>query len=193
MKFMNCALPPLRLLAGAVLTTVAFAVLADPPPHAPAHGWRAKHDSYYVGYTGTRWPSDYAITSGHCNREEVGAVIGGVTGGVIGHEVAKPEDRVVATILGAAVGALIGSKIGKELDERDQGCIGQSLELAQPGQSVQWRNDQSGVAYVLTPTGSEQIDGRSCRVFKLRSAANGKSQTVKRRGCQVAQGQWEIR
>ena len=73
----------------------------------------------------------------------------------------KPEDRVVATILGAAVGALIGSKIGKELDERDQGCVGQSLELAQPGQSVQWRNDQSGVAYVLTPTGSEQLDGRT--------------------------------
>ena len=82
MKFMNCALPPLRLLAGAVLTTAAFVVLADPPPHAPAHGWRAKHDSYYVGYTGTRWPSDYEITSGHCNREEVGAVIGGVTGGI---------------------------------------------------------------------------------------------------------------
>ena len=83
-------------------------------------------------------------------------MIGGVAGGTIGHEVAKPEDRVVATIIGAAVGALVGAKIGKELDERDQGCIGQSLELAQPGQSVQWRNDQSGVAFVLTPTGSEQ-------------------------------------
>jgi surface antigen len=193
MKSITRTLRPVRLLAASSLILVASVLLADPPPHAPAHGWRAKHDSYYVGYTGTRWPQDYEITSGHCNREEVGAVIGGVAGGTIGHEVAKPEDRVVATIIGAAVGALVGAKIGRELDERDQGCIGQSLELAQPGQSVQWHNDQSGVAYVLTPTGSEQIDGRSCRVFKLRSTANGKAQTVTRRGCQVAQCQWEIR
>jgi surface antigen len=193
MKSITRTLRPVRLLAASSLILVASVLLADPPPHAPAHGWRAKHDSYYVGYTGTRWPQDYEITSGRCNREEVGAVIGGVAGGTIGHEVAKPEDRVVATIIGAAVGALVGAKIGRELDERDQGCIGQSLELAQPGQSVQWHNDQSGVAYVLTPTGSEQIDGRSCRVFKLRSTANGKAQTVTRRGCQVAQGQWEIR
>jgi len=193
MESITRTLRPVRLLAASSLILVASVLLADPPPHAPAHGWRAKHDSYYVGYTGTRWPQDYEITSGHCNREEVGAVIGGVAGGTIGHEVAKPEDRVVATIIGAAVGALVGAKIGRELDERDQGCIGQSLELAQPGQSVQWHNDQSGVAYVLTPTGSEQIDGGSCRVFKLRSTANGKAQTVTRRGCQVAQGQWEIR
>jgi surface antigen len=190
---MTRALRPVRLLAAGSLMLLASALLADPPPHAPAHGWRAKQGSYYVGYTGTRWPRDYEITSGHCNREEVGAVLGGVVGGTIGHETAKPEDRVVATIIGAAVGALVGSKIGKELDNRDQSCIGQALELAQPGQSVQWRNEQLGVAYVLTPNGSEQVDGRSCRSFKLRSTANGKSQTVTRRGCQVAQGQWEIR
>lgn len=191
MRSMN--LQPVRLIAGAFLTTLACAVLADPPPHAPAHGWRAKHGSYYVGYTGTRWSDDYDVTSGRCNREEIGAVLGGVVGGTIGHEVAKPEDRVVATILGAAVGALVGSKIGRELDERDHGCIGQSLELAQPGQSVQWLNEQSKVAYVLTPTKSENIDGRNCRVFTLRSTASGKSQTVTRTGCQMAQGQWEIR
>src|SRR5262245_8747751 len=182
-----------RVLASALLMTLTTLVLADPPPHAPAHGWRAKHDAYYVGYTGTHWPDDYDITSGRCNREEVGAVLGGVVGGTIGHEVAKPEDRVVATILGAAVGALVGSKIGRELDDRDHSCIGQSLELAQPGQTVQWRNDQSGVSYVLTPTSAKQVDGRSCRVFKLRSTISGKAQTVTRTGCQVGDGQWEIR
>jgi surface antigen len=193
MKNLTQVLQLRQVLASALLMTGATMVLADPPPHAPAHGWRAKHDSYYVGYTGTRWPRDYEITSGRCNREEVGAVLGGVVGGTIGHEVAKPEDRVVATILGAAVGALVGSKIGRELDERDEGCVGQSLELAQPGQAVQWRNDQSGVTYVLTPTDAKQLDGRNCRVFKLRSSAAGKSQTVTRTGCQMEQGQWEIR
>ncbi len=193
MKFAIRALPSMRLITGACSAMVALVVMADPPPHAPAHGWRAKHDAYYVGYTGTRWPRDYEVTSGHCNREEVGAVLGGVVGGTIGHEASRPEDRVVATILGAAVGALVGAKIGRELDERDQHCVGQSLELAQPGQAVEWRNEQTGVAFVLTPTKEEQIDGRTCRVFKLRSSAGGKSQTVTRRGCQVGAGQWEIR
>src|SRR5262245_50397362 len=193
MRSVTASLWAARFLASACLSLWSLAVGADPPPHAPAHGWRAKHDAYYLGYTGTRWPRDYDITSGRCNREEVGAVLGGVVGGTIGHEVAKPEDRVVATILGAAVGALVGSKIGRELDDRDHSCIGQSLELAQPGQTVQWRNDQSGVSYVLTPTSAKQVDGRSCRVFKLRSTVSSKAQTVSRTGCQVAPGQWEIR
>ena len=193
MKSLTRGVKPLRLIAAGSLSLVTLVALADPPPHAPAHGWRAKHDAYYMGYTGTPWPRDYEITSGRCNREEIGAVVGGVAGGTIGHEVAKPQDRVVATIMGAAVGALLGSKIGRQLDERDQNCVGQALELAQPGQNVEWRNDGSGVSYVLTPTGLDRIDGRTCRVFTLRSSGHGKSQTVTRRGCQVAAGQWEIR
>ena len=58
-------------LAAALSSTLA---LADPPAHAPAHGWRKKNDPSYVGYTGTAWPRDYGITTGHCNREEIGAV-----------------------------------------------------------------------------------------------------------------------
>ena len=38
----SITLQPVRLIAGAFLTTLACAVLADPPPHAPAHGWRAE-------------------------------------------------------------------------------------------------------------------------------------------------------
>lgn len=182
-----------QLVANSCLLMFATAVIADPPAHAPAYGWRAKHDPYYVGYTGTQWTKDFDITSGRCNREEVGAVLGGVVGGAIGNNVADRDDRVVATIVGAAVGALVGAKIGHELDEKDERCVGQSLELAQTGHTVEWRNDQTGVGFVLTPTKAEEIDGRSCRVFKLRASVKGKSQTVTRRGCQIATGEWEIR
>ena len=33
--------------------------LSQPPPHAPAHGWRKKNDPYYVGYTGRQWERDF--------------------------------------------------------------------------------------------------------------------------------------
>ena len=44
-----------RPMAAALTILLSFAVaapvaLADPPPHAPAHGWRKKHKGY-TGYT----------------------------------------------------------------------------------------------------------------------------------------------
>ena len=44
---------------------------------------------------------DYDIGSGHCNREEIGAVLGGVVGGVVGAK-SSEENRTVAIILGTA-------------------------------------------------------------------------------------------
>jgi len=41
-----------------VATLVCLPALADPPDHAPAHGWRKKHDPAYVGYTGREWERD---------------------------------------------------------------------------------------------------------------------------------------
>ena len=64
-------------------------VLAKPPAHAPAHGWRKKHDPDYIGYTGTHWPDDYGVLSGRCNREEIGTVLGGMAGATIGGSVAE--------------------------------------------------------------------------------------------------------
>lgn len=77
--------------------------VAEPPPHAPAHGWRKKHDPHYVGYTGKQWEHDYDILSGRCNREAVATVLGSVVGAVVGSRTAEPEDRTVATIIGRDV------------------------------------------------------------------------------------------
>jgi len=54
----------------ALATMVALPAFAAPPPHAPAHGWRAKHDPYYVGYTGRHWSDDYG-TSGPAAVTEI--------------------------------------------------------------------------------------------------------------------------
>ena len=78
-----------------LLVVLAAPAVADPPAHAPAHGWRQKHDPYYIGYTGRQWPRDYGILSGKCNREAVATVLGGVVGGVIASRVSEPENRTV--------------------------------------------------------------------------------------------------
>ena len=48
----------LVFLVGA-LVAVSGPAMADPPPHAKAHGWRAKHR----GHTGYEWDLDYGIAS----------------------------------------------------------------------------------------------------------------------------------
>jgi uncharacterized protein YcfJ len=99
---------PLALaLAARVSAGPAF---ADPPSHAPAHGYykKDKQARHHKGKSGAVYVHDYGIASGRCNRDEIGAVIGGVTGAVIG-EIAGRDDRVVGMVVGGVLGAANGA------------------------------------------------------------------------------------
>jgi surface antigen len=185
---MSTAAKAARFILLPLIGLWSMQVLAAPPPHAPAHGWRRQHDPYYVGYTGKHWEHDYDILSGHCDREAVATVLGGVVGAVVGSRTAKPEDRTVATIIGAAAGALIGHK----LDEADRACVGHALEIGDPGQRVAWTNESTGVHYEMVPGDDREHDGKACREFAL-SAVEGE-ETSSRRGvaCQSEPGVWQI-
>lgn len=167
------------------------AAFADPPAHAPAHGWRKKHDPYYVGYSGHHWENDYDISDGHCNREAIGAVIGGVAGGVLGSRVGdRNGDRTVATIIGAAIGALIGAKVGRDLDEGDRRCIGHALEIARPGQPVRW--DNGPLRYELVAGEGRRSSAGLCRDFTLRVTGEDGRSRRKSRACENEPGVWKI-
>jgi surface antigen len=180
------------LLAVTLMGAWSAEAFADPPAHAPAHGWRKKHDPEYVGYTGTRWERDYEVASGHCNRQEIGAVIGGVAGGVVGSKVASPEQRVVGIIIGAAAGALIGAKIGRELDQGDRGCFGHTLEIARPGARVTWENPTTGVRYALVPGEGRSGSTGACRDFVLEATASSGKEKRAGRACQQSPGVWKV-
>src|SRR5687768_14452658 len=154
------------LPAALIALLVAAPVLADPPPWAPAHGWRKKNDPNYVGYTGKSWERDYGVLDGRCNTAAVGAVLGGVTGAVIGSRTSDAQERPIAIILGTAIGAVIGAKIGEEIDDRDRACMGHALELAGEKKTVRWTNKSTGVTYRLTPTRNAGTAQRPCREFK---------------------------
>ncbi|HET8700031.1 MAG TPA: RT0821/Lpp0805 family surface protein [Gammaproteobacteria bacterium] len=175
------------LLTGAWVATAA----ADPPAHAPAHGWRKKHEGAYVGHAGAEWDNDYEITSGRCNRDAIGAVVGGVVGGAIANRVAD-ENRAVATIIGAAAGALIGRKIGAELDERDRDCVGHALEIGSAGRMVVWTNEATGVRYELAPGADRVRNGSVCREFTLAAAAHGEQSSRRGLACRSREGQWQV-
>jgi surface antigen len=166
--------------------------LADPPRHAPAHGWRKKHDPEYVGYTGTRWERDYDIREGRCNRDAIGAVLGGIAGAAIGSRIGDGDGRTVAIIAGTALGALIGSRIGRSIDDGDRACIGHALEVGTAGRNVVWQNAATGVNYVVVPGGGSKSGTSTCRNFTLIALADGKKSTQQGLACQSKPGMWQI-
>lgn len=166
-------------------------VYADPPPWAPAHGWRKKHDPYYTGYGGRQWPNDYGIYSGRCNREAVGTALGGIVGGAIGSTVGKGDGKAVAVIVGAVIGAVIGNKIGRDLDNADRGCIGHTLELGATNQPVAWMNANTGLNYTVTPLSGFSANGQKCRYYKLNIRGDGINDTRSERACMAPDGTWQ--
>jgi surface antigen len=173
-----------------VSSFVAWAApaFAQPPAHAPAHGWRKKNDPYYVGYTGRQWEQDFDISSGRCNRQEIATVVGAIAGGVIANRVAD-EHRTVATIVGVIAGAAIGNRIGRELDEADRGCFGHALEIAQPGQRVTWTN--ADLRYELVPGAGSTRNGAPCRDYTLTTVNGRRRASQTGVSCQTGPGVWQ--
>jgi surface antigen len=173
--------------------TCAIPAMATPPPWAPAHGWRRKHDPHYneyAGYTGHRWPRDYGVVSGRCDRDAIGAVLGGAVGGAVGSQIGSGAGRGVAIVLGTVLGAVIGNEIGREMDEADRGCAGQALELARDDQSVRWINAATGVTYVVVPEPSRHHG--HCRSFVVEASYRGKSRRSRERACRGDDGAWRV-
>lgn len=183
----------MRLAVAAVLAAalgLPATATADPPPWAPAHGWRKQHDPEYVGYTGHKWVHDYGILEGTCNREAIGAVLGGVVGGAIGSTIGDGNGRMVAIIAGTAIGAVVGTQAAKTLDAADRACMGHALELVADNRSVTWTNAATGVNYRVTPSRSP---GQGCREFTTRVAVRGApTQLIRNVACRGNDATWRI-
>lgn len=189
MRFRDTCKPALALLMAGLLAAPA---MADPPAHAPAHGYRDKGKNKsagrYKGYTGVEWEEDYGVRSGRCNTDTVLAAVGAVGGAVIANRTASPENRTIATIVGAVAGGLLGNAVGDAIDDGDRGCMGHALEVGAIGQRISWTNPRTRVAYALTPV-ADLKDG--CRRFEYRPGANAKAETMV--ACRRDGAAWAIR
>ena len=176
-------------LAFLAVTMLPIPAPADPPPWAPAHGWRKKNDPNYVGYTGKRWEKDYGVVEGTCHTQEIGAVLGAAVGGAIGSQHGNDSNRPVAILVGGVLGAVIGAKIGRTLEDTDRACMGHALELADEHSSVRWKNS-AGVQYELTPTRNVGDKAHPCREFVTRVLTDSTRDAVKGAACRGANGEW---
>ncbi len=188
------------VLIGAIVALAAPpAIYADPPPWAPAHGYRAKNKhkqkfkARYQQYDETAYVQstrDYGIAHSTCNREAVGALIGGAIGGVAGGQIGKGDGRVAAAVAGTIVGVLVGKSVGAHMDEVDQACTGQALERAEDYQTVSWTNPDTGARYNVAPTGIYESGGRYCRGYVTRVMIDNRIETIEGQACRDPDGTW---
>ncbi len=170
-------------------------VSADPPPWAPAWGYRAKHmgKGKYKHRVQQAYTPPYDIGLGRCNRDLIGGLLGGAAGGLIGSRFGKGDGKLAAVAGGALLGFLVGGSIGRSMDEVDQNCIGQALEHAQDGQQIAWNNPQTGAQYQVVPTQTVQVsDGRYCREYTATSVVSGRNQQTYGRACRQPDGSWQL-
>ncbi|MBA3863521.1 MAG: hypothetical protein C0517_06215 [Erythrobacter sp.] len=114
------------LAAGAMTLPIAAPVQADPPPHAPAYGKRAKDRIYNDrGYylEPRRLSRNDRVWRGddnryYCRRDNgtTGLVIGAGVGALAGAELARDKT------LGAVIGGVAGGLIGREIDRGELRC-----------------------------------------------------------------------
>lgn len=117
-------------IVAAAVTLPAAPALADPPPWAPAHGWRAKqrdavydrHGRYVEPRRISRNDRTWRGEDGryYCKRDNgtTGLIIGAAGGALLGREIDGGRDRTTGTVLGAAAGALLG----REIDRGEARC-----------------------------------------------------------------------
>ena len=106
------------LIAATIAVTAlpaASPAYADPPPWAPAHGYRAKKGGIaYRQADGVRyWRGEDGRY--YCKRSNgtTGLLVGAALGALLGRAIDTRGDRATGTIVGAAARALIGKEIAE--------------------------------------------------------------------------------
>lgn len=180
---------PLALALAASLVA-PVPVQADPPPWAPAHGYRKKNKHKHGNEVAYAVP--FGIDLGQCNRELVGAAVGGAAGGALGSTIGRGDGKVAAVIGGTLIGILVGGAIGRSMDQTDHRCTGQILEHAQDNQRIVWQGP-NGSEYAMRPGRTWRADGGVyCRDYQATATIGGRPQQVYGKACRNPDGSWQL-
>jgi surface antigen len=123
------------------------------------------------------------ITGGH--------LIGGILGAATGTQFGKGRGRVVAVLGGAILGAVLGNEVSKSIKENDRRQAQSTLETVPTGQTIAWRNPDTGARYNITPTETYQKpNGRYCREYTTWVFIDGYEEKATGTACRAPDGAW---
>ncbi|MDF1750728.1 MAG: glycine zipper 2TM domain-containing protein [Alphaproteobacteria bacterium] len=169
--------------------TIAF---ADPPPWAPAHGWRAKQGDNHSKQRRDNDDTAYSGSIFGCNGDVLGSVVGGLAGAALGSQFGKGDGKTIAIISGAIVGVLAGGSIGRSVDVTNNNCISKTFETVPDSQPVVWQGQQDQT-YSITPTNTFEVaPGAYCREYTSTATVSNQQQKVFGTACRQPDGTWKI-
>jgi surface antigen len=144
-------------------------------------------------------PGGRGVTQGGSgvNKQEIGTLAGAIGGGILGSNIGGGKGAIAGTIAGTLLGGALGNSIGSSLDNADRAAYNdasqRALETAQPGQSLPWKNTQSGNYGSITPSGYyKDSQGRYCREYTQKIIVGGKTQEGHGTACREPDGTWKI-
>ena len=142
-------------------------------------------------------PNRGVMQGGGVNKADVGTLAGAIGGGVLGHNIGGGSGKTIATIGGTLLGAYLGNSVGSSLDNADMAAYHEAsqraLETAQPGQSLPWKNAQTGNYGTVTPKSYYKNQaGEYCREYTQTLVVGGKKQDGYGTACRQPDGSWQI-
>jgi surface antigen len=140
-------------------------------------------------------PGAGVMNGGSVNKSDVGTVAGAIGGGVIGSTMGSGAGKTAATIGGALLGGL--QRLGASLDNADRAAADntyqRAMETSQPGQSLPWKNANTGNYGSVTPSNYYQnADGQYCREFTQKITVGGRTEQGHGTACRQPDGSWQI-
>jgi surface antigen len=127
-------------------------------------------------------------------KTAVGGLGGAAAGGLLAAALGGNGPGIAA---GAILGGLIGAAIGDRFDAADRAkasvAASQALESVPTGQSVAWRNPDSGNSGVVTPMRTYQTaTGLYCREYTQTITVGGEKHQSYGTACRQPDGTWKI-
>ncbi len=129
-------------------------------------------------------------------KQTLGTILGAGAGGLLGSQVGSGKGQLVGVAVGTLLGAGLGNSVGKSLDAADQAAMSQTMnqgmESTPSGQTVAWKNPDSGHAGTYTPQPAYQTDnGQYCREFQQTIIIGGKEEKAFGTACRQPDGSWQ--
>lgn len=142
-------------------------------------------------------PGRGVMQGGMMNKQDLGTIAGAIGGGVIGSNIGGGKGKTTAIIAGSLLGAALGNSIGQSLDRADMmmyhDTSQRALETAQPGQTLPWKNPESGNYGTVTPKSYYQTaSGDYCREYTQTIVVGGRKEEGVGTACRQPDGSWKI-
>jgi surface antigen len=127
-------------------------------------------------------------------KTTIGAAGGATVGGLIAAAASANPAAIAASVVG---GLLVGGLVGNLLDDRDKRLQAEAahraLETAPSGQSVAWKNPDTGHSGTVTPTKTYQAPGAGyCREYQATVEIEGEQEKASGKACRQPDGTWKI-